>query len=102
MNSRQKGKRGELELVHVLRGYGYDARRGQQYSGANGDADVEGVPGYHIEVKRVERLNIEEALQQSERDAKDEVPVVVHRRNAETWKVTLRLTDFLDIIRRTK
>ena len=33
-NSRQKGKRGELEIARILRDYGYrDCRRGQQYSG---------------------------------------------------------------------
>lgn len=63
MNSRNKGAAGERELAGKLRDYGYDARRGQQYSGANGDADVVGLPGIHIEVKRVERLNIDEAME---------------------------------------
>lgn len=49
MNSREKGKRGELELAKLLRDCGFDTRRGQQYSGANGDADVVGLPGIHIE-----------------------------------------------------
>lgn len=98
MNSRQKGKRGELELAKVLREAGYDTRRGQQYSGASGDADVVGLPGIHIECKRVEQLNIEKALQQSERDAKPgEIPVVMHRANGTKWKATLRLDDFLEI-----
>lgn len=65
MNSRDKGKRGELELAKVLRGYGYDTRRGQQYCGANGDADVVGLPGIHIECKRVERLNLDDAMAQA-------------------------------------
>lgn len=56
MNSREKGKRGERELAGELRRHGYDARRGQQYCGANGDADVVGLSGLHIECKRVERL----------------------------------------------
>ena len=47
-NSREKGARGERELARVLRQYGYNSRRGQQYSGANGDADVVGLPGIHI------------------------------------------------------
>ena len=49
MNSRNKGKAGELELSKVLKTYGYDTRRGQQYCGANGDADVVGLPHIHIE-----------------------------------------------------
>lgn len=65
MNSRQKGARGERELAVLLREYGFDSRRGQQYSGVSGDADVVGLPGIHVEVKRVERLNISEAMKQS-------------------------------------
>lgn len=75
MNSRQKGAAGERELACILRDYGYNTRRGQQYSGANGDADVVGLPGIHIECKRVERLNISEAMNQSIRDARPgEIP----------------------------
>ena len=47
INSRQKGAKGERELSKVLHGYGYNCRRGQQYCGANGDADVVGLPGIH-------------------------------------------------------
>ena len=38
--SRNKGKAGERELAGVLRDYGYDCRRGQQFCGSNGDAAV--------------------------------------------------------------
>ena len=53
---REKGKRGERELAGILRDYGYNCRRGQQYCGTFGDADVIGLPDVHIEVKRVEDL----------------------------------------------
>lgn len=100
MNSREKGKTGERELAAVLREYGYTARRGQQFCGANGDADVVGIPGIHIECKRVEKLNIENAMTQSVNDAKpDETPVVMHRKNRQKWLVTLRLEDFIRIIK---
>lgn len=96
MNSRQKGKRGELEAAKVLKEYGYETRRGQQYSGATGDADVVGLPGIHLEIKRVEKLNISEAMKQSIRDARDgELPVVMHRKNRETWLVTMPLRIFM-------
>jgi hypothetical protein len=102
MNSRNKGKTGELELAQVLRGYGYDCRRGQQFCGANGDADVVGLPGIHIECKRVEKLNIDEALDQSVRDAREgEIPAVFHRKNRKKWKVTLGLEDFMDLYQAT-
>ena len=90
MNSRNKGAAGERELAGKLRDYGYNARRGQQYSGANGDADVVGLPGIHIEVKRAERLNIDEAMEQARRDAREgEIPAVFHRKNGQPWKVTM-------------
>ena len=54
INSREKGKRFERKLASILKNdYGYDCRRGQQYCGANGDADVIGLPGIHIEAKPV-------------------------------------------------
>lgn len=98
INSRQKGAAGERELAKILREHGFDARRGQQYSGANGDADVVGIPGFHIEVKRVEKLNLEKAMEQSMNDADvTEIPIVVHRKNRDYWKVTMALEDFLDL-----
>ncbi len=100
MNARDKGKRGELELAHILQAHGYSARRGQQFCGLNGEADVIGLAGYHIECKRVERLNIDTAMAQSIRDARDgEVPTVMHRRNQKGWLVTMRLDDFLELIK---
>ena len=100
MNSRDKGKRGELELSKKLREYGYECRRGQQYSGASGDADVIGLPGIHIECKRVEKLNIYDAIDQSKRDARtSEIPAVFHRKNDCDWLVTMRLEDWISIYR---
>lgn len=102
-NSKQKGKRGELEVANMLKKYGYDARRGQQYSGANGDADVVGLPGVHIEVKRVEALNIDKAMMQAARDVReDEVPVVFHRKNNECWKATTWLGSWLEMYDRAQ
>ena len=98
INSRQKGAAGERELSRKLKEYGYEARRGQQYCGSNGDADVIGLPGVHIECKRVEKLNIDAALQQAIRDASEqEIPAVFHRKNRTDWKVTIRLEDFMKL-----
>ena len=98
MNSRTKGKRGELEAAHILKKHGYDTRRGQQFAGINGDADVVGLPHIHLEIKRVEKLNIDEALSQSIRDAKDdEIPVVMHRKNRTEWKVTMLFEDWINM-----
>lgn len=96
INSRDKGRKGEQELARKLREYGYDCRRGQQYCGIQGNADIEGLPGIHIECKRVERLNLEDAMAQSKRDAREgEIPTVMHRKNNCEWLVTMRLEDFM-------
>ena len=98
--SRDKGKRGERELAGILRDYGYDCRRGQQFCGSNGDADVVGLPGIHIECKRVERLDLYGAVEQAKRDAKEEeLPVVMHRRNNCEWLVTMPLEDWMSMYR---
>lgn len=103
MNSRAKGASGERELAGFLRDHGIESRRGQQYSGANGDADVIGMDGVHIECKRVEKLNIDTAMEQSKRDAReDEIPVVMHRKNRKEWLATMRLEDFIKIWKESK
>lgn len=100
MNSKRKGSAGEREIAALLRDYGYLARRGVQFCGLNGDADVVGLQGVHIEVKRVERLNIHEAMKQAIRDARAaEKPVVMHRRNRTEWLVTMRLDDWIELYR---
>lgn len=103
MNSRQKGARGERELAKALKAYGYDCRRGQQYCGANGDADVVGLPGIHIECKRVEKLNLYDAVAQAKADAREnEMPVVMHRKNNCEWLVTMLLEDWIEIYKECK
>lgn len=97
-NSRRKGAEGERELANRLKDYGYDCRRGQQYCGANGDADVVGLPGIHIECKRVEKLNLYDAMAQSVSDAREgETPAVFHRKDRCEWLVTIRLDDFMKL-----
>ena len=98
MNSKAKGKRGELEAAHVLKKHGYDARRGQQFAGINGDADVVGLPHIHLEIKRVEKLNIENAVEQSVRDAREgEKPAVLHRKNRRKWLVTMPFEEWIEL-----
>ena len=98
INSRQKGAAGEREIANYFKAHGFDARRGQQFSGLQGDADVVGIPRIHAEVKRVEHLNLDKAMEQSIRDARsDEIPTVMHRKNYAEWLVTMRLSDWIEI-----
>ena len=81
-----------------MREYGYDCRRGQQYCGASGDADVVGLLGIHIECKRVEKLNLLDAVSQAVRDAaKGLLPAVFHRKDRCEWLVTMRFVDWMEL-----
>lgn len=102
VNSRAKGAAGEREWRDVLRSQGYEARRGQQYSGSPDSPDVvcEALP-VHWEVKRVQSLNIDQAMRQATCDGfAGKIPAVAHRKNGEDWKVTVWAEDFLLLLRR--
>lgn len=101
VNSRRKGAEFERKLAGILRDYGFDSRRGQQYCGANGDADVVGLPGVHIETKAVEKLNLYDAMEQSKSDAREgEIPVVIHKKNRKAILVTMELPEFMELYKK--
>ena len=98
-SSQRKGAEGERELAAILKEHGYDCSRGGSMSFGE-VPDLSGLPGIHIEVKRVERLNVGEAMEQSIRDSErmnDGVPALFHRRNRKPWLVTMRLDDWIKI-----
>ena len=100
VNSKRKGAAGERELAHKLNECGFETRRSVQYNGKadDGKADLVNLPGIHIECKRVERLNVSEAMLQAINDAKGgELPTVFHRKNREGWLVTMRLDDWMEL-----
>jgi Holliday junction resolvase len=100
VNSRQKGKRGELAACELLRRHGFMARRGQQNAGGVDSPDIiHNIPGWHIEVKWVQALNVRQAMAQAERDAGGvNKPCVLHKRNGEPWLVTIKAEDFLALL----
>ena len=100
--SRNKGKRRELELVHILNGNGFNVRRGYVF---NHEPDIVGMDGFHVEVKGCEALNVRKALRQSIDDAekrKDGKPILAWKKSNEPWTVTMLLDDFLELIRKGK
>lgn len=104
INSKQKGKTGELEFAHECEKYGFnDVHRTAQTNGKleQSLADCEGLKGIHIEVKRVEKLNIDDAMEQSVRDLQTKkekkIPVVFHRKNRKKWKATMYLEDWFTL-----
>lgn len=101
-SSQRKGADGERELVAVLQEYGFETQRGGSETFGT-VPDVVGLPDIHIEVKRVERLNVSEAMKQAVRDSEfflDGMPTLFHRRNREPWLVTMRLSDWMKIYAR--
>lgn len=97
--SQRKGAAGERELSTILQDHGYDCTRGGSLTFGK-VPDITGLPGVHIEVKRVERLNVPEAMAQAIRDSErmqDGVPALFHRRNRQSWLVTMRLSDWIEL-----
>lgn len=104
--SREKGMRGELAVVDLLRQFGFKARRAAQLQSsarfakttqATPDVIVEGSP-FWLEVKRGKRVNWRAAFAQAAADCpKGEIPTVVHRDDRGDWMVTARLEDVLEL-----
>lgn len=101
INSRAKGATFERTLASKLREYGYDCRRGQQYCGVNGDADVVGLPGLHIEAKAQEKMRLYEWMSQAKRDSEGtgRLPAVFHKKNYAEILVTMTLEDWINLYR---
>lgn len=101
VNSKAKGARFERNLASRFREYGYDCRRGQQYCGKNGDADVVGLPGLHIEAKHQETMRLYEWMSQAKRDCEGtgRLPAVFHKKNNAAILVTMEFEDFMNLYR---
>lgn len=100
-SQQRKGRGGELEICRILQAHGIPAEPGQAVSFGS-TPDITGVPSIHPEIKRVERLNVSEAMAQAIRDSEkfhDGVPTLFHRRNRSPWLVTMRLEDWLLLYR---
>lgn len=98
-SQQRKGAAGERELAALLSAAGYECQRGGSLSFGE-IPDVLGLPGIHIECKRVEKLNVGEAMEQAIRDSErmlDGLPALFHRRNRKPWLVTMRLQDWLKL-----
>ena len=98
--SRDKGARGERQFCDVCRTCGYDGvhRTAQRVGKLGGAPDVQGLPGVHVEVKNVERLNVRDAMEQAMRDAAEcDIPIVAHKRNNAPWLITMNALDWFEL-----
>jgi hypothetical protein len=100
VNSRAKGKRGELEFIqqHLIP-FWPEAKRNIDQFGTD-KRDCLEVAGVHWQIKRVERLNIWKAMDQArdEADAHD-LPIVAHRINRQPWLCTLEAEELIPLLR---
>lgn len=101
-NSKQKGARFERQLASMIRAEGFqDARRGQQFCGANGDADVVGLEGIHIEAKHQEQFRIYDWMAQAKRDSEGtgNMPAVFFKKNNAEVLVCMTFEDWMTLYR---
>lgn len=101
LKSKTKGKVGEREVAELLREFGFNARRGQQFSGGGDSPDVvSDLEGFHVEVKRTgKQTDIFAALEQAKRDRKPgEDALVFHRKNNKDWIVAMDAKEFLRLV----
>lgn len=69
------------------------------------EPDLVGLENVHVEIKRRENVNLSAALAQAEADSqkfKDGLPAVFHRKNRESWRVTMPLTAWLELYQHHK
>lgn len=101
INSRQKGKRRELEVIHVLHRHGWGlAERTSDGRSQGSRGDVRNGPeGCHLEIKGEERLSVPAAFDQIRRDARaEDLPVLIHRPSRHVWMATIELDELLPLL----
>lgn len=80
--SRAKGASGEREVARLIREWlGFDVKRNWQAQSAEGGADLTGVPGWAIEVKRAKVARLREWWVQTIEQAQriDARPALIYR-----------------------
>lgn len=108
VNARSKGKKGEYEWRDIInRTFHTNYARTPLSGGLDLKGDLlkkYGAPRtiadeFHYEVKRVEKLNIHDAMRQAIRDARPPlIPCVPFRKSHDDWLLCLRALDFLNIL----
>lgn len=101
-SQRDKGARGEREIVDILKQYGFTGRRTPLSGGMVWKGDLEhNLLSLHIEIKRQERLHLPAWHRQAEDDCPaGKVPCVVYRRNKEPWRISMPFDWFVALAQR--
>lgn len=104
--SRDKGARGEREVVAALRRYGLRAERTASLQAAasagepgHPDVSLPDFPGLHVEVKRQETLRLPAWTRQADAAAGDGADAVVaYRQSGQPWRVCVELDLFAALL----
>lgn len=100
VNSRRKGKRGELEFIqrHLIP-FWPDAKRNLDQFGDD-KRDCLEVGGVHWQIKRTENLKLWKAIEQAETEAAEhDLPVVAFRRNHSKWYCIVEADEMVALLR---
>ena len=92
---RDKGARGERLLKDYLNSFGLNVKRGFTYFH---QSDLVDLPGTHVEVKFVEKLNVRKAMDQAVEEAekrKDGFPTVFWKVSRRPWLTIMRTEDWV-------
>lgn len=83
--SRDKGKRGEQEIARIVKDLtGWDVKR--RVRNLLGESDLEGVPGWSVEVKNCATLELPEWWRQTVRQALGSHPVLFYKVPRKGWR----------------
>jgi Holliday junction resolvase len=98
--SRNKGKVGEREVAEIIRQFGMDAARAQQFKGAAGAFDLncpalEGL-GFGVEVKNTKKALLDGWLAKAKEST--EKPLILWKRERDGWYAVLPLPALLALI----
>lgn len=94
-SSKRKGAKGEREACEILsQALGFEIKR-KLGAARSGGVDSEDLPGWAIEIKRVEKAHIQSWWRQAIEQAAEigRKPMLMYRASFEPWKIMVRLYD---------
>ena len=95
--SRAKGARSERELFGMLSDeLGFVVQRNISQT-RGGGADCIEIPGWAVECKRCETLNINAWWAQAAEQSGDKTPILFYRQSRQPWKAILNLSDLVPL-----
>lgn len=99
-SERRKGAVGEREVATIFREADLEVDRVPNSGGLKVKGDLTGLEGFHLEVKRQEKIAIWACLAQARKEAPDgDVPLLIFRRSHSEWHACLPLSDLITLLK---